>query len=210
MYDWHGRSLDFDQYFQEEVIAQTGLEPVSVKPGRYNDDNLSTQTMIVSFRQLPTRRFRLFGSSSLARLLDKPKIPQQCTVCWDFHSWRKCSRTPRCGRCGKNGHELANCVSPEQCPNCLEPAPANHKDCPLQPRVAREVVQRLDKKQRKAARTIGAKRYRIRYPASALAPTSTPALSASPAVMNGQLMPYSCHVMHQSSLMHGTSCTSEE
>ena len=29
-------------------------------------------------------------------------------------------------------------------------------------------------------------------------------------VMNGQLMPYSCHVMHQSSLMHGTSCTSEE
>ena len=31
-----------------------------------------------------------------------------------------------------------------------------------------------------------------------------------PGVMNGQLMPYSCHVMHQSSLMHGTSCTSEE
>ena len=28
-------------------------------------------------------------------------------------------------------------MAPEQCPNCLEPAPADHRDCPLKPKVVR-------------------------------------------------------------------------
>ena len=40
------------------------------------------------------------------------------------------------------------------------PAPANHKDCPLQPKIARGVVQRLSQAQRKATRVIGAKKHK--------------------------------------------------
>ena len=43
--------------------------------------------------------------------------------------------------------------------NCLEPAPADHKDCPIQPRAVRGTIRRLVKAQRRVARTIGAKRY---------------------------------------------------
>ena len=161
--------MDFDKCFREEVAIQTGVELTAYRPTR-SSEGLPTQAMIISFKQPLDKPFRLFGSSSLARLLDKPQLPQQCTNCWDFHNGRKCRRTQRCKRCGKTGHELASCHAPEQCPNCLEPAPADHRDCPLKPRLARGAVQRPDNRQRKATRTLGAKRYKQRN----IAPTTTP------------------------------------
>ena len=71
-----------------------------------------------------------------------------------FHFRHGCNRPQHCRQCGKAGHGSDACTLPEQCPNCLEPAPADHKDCPLQPKVVRGVVHRADQKQRKAIRTL--------------------------------------------------------
>ena len=116
--------------------------------------------MIVSFKQPILKEWRLFGSSSLARLLDKPKVSSQCEICWDFHYWKNCSRPQRCGQCGQKGHSSVECTSPQQCPNCLEPAPANHLLCPLQPKIVSGAIQRPNQQQRKAIRIIGAKKFR--------------------------------------------------
>ena len=94
------------------------------------------------------------------QLMDRPKLPQQCEVCWDFHLGQRCGRPQQCGRCSKAGYSTEGCTSPEQCPNCLEPALATHKDCPIRPYIARGVIRRPDQSQRKAIRSIGAKRYR--------------------------------------------------
>ncbi|KAK5994259.1 putative RNA-directed DNA polymerase from transposon BS-like protein [Cladobotryum mycophilum] len=167
---WDGRPVDFNECFREEVITQTGTAPVSFRPTRKNEPHAPTQKMIVSFPTPITKRWRLFGSSRMARYLEKSKLPEQCVWCWDYHSWRHCSRKQRCNRCGKTDHDFETCQRPEQCPNCLEPAPPNHKDCSMKPYKARGAIQRPTQHQRKTARTTGAQRYRQRNPEHTTAP----------------------------------------
>ena len=198
--DWEGAALDFDSYFREEVVARTGSEPVTFRPTRHNDDNQLTQTMIVSFRQTISKKWRLFGNSTFARLLDKPRIPKQCEVCWDFHSWRKCSRPQHCMQCGKVGHETANCTSPAQCLNCLQPSPANHKDCPLQPKITRGVVQRLSQAQRKATRVIGARKYKQQN--AEFLTERNACLSPSPPARSSPCPPPPAHVVTSSAAVN--------
>ena len=38
--DWHGKPLDYNLHFREEVIAQTGLEPIAFKPGKQSEEEI--------------------------------------------------------------------------------------------------------------------------------------------------------------------------
>ena len=166
---------DMEQVKQTIII---GEETVNLAPANGKITDLSIK--ISTPKKARPKKWRLFGNSSLAKL-HKPKVPKQCKVCWDFHSWKRCSRPQRCRKCGQVGHKEEKCTSPKQCPNCLELVPANHENCPLQPKVAHGgVIQRPSRLQRKAIRTMGAGKYR-QVNARHLAEQNIALTSSSPA-----------------------------
>ena len=121
LFDLQGGAVDQDAATLAEVTSQTGLKPVSIRPTRKDSDHLPTKTLLVSFLEPAPRRWRLFGSSKLARFLYKSPLPAQCENCWDFHSKYGCNRVSHYKRCGKTGHSHESCSTPEQCANCLAP-----------------------------------------------------------------------------------------
>ncbi|KAM4061057.1 endonuclease-reverse transcriptase domain-containing protein [Hirsutella rhossiliensis] len=70
--------------------------------------------MIVSFQAAIQRRWRLFGTSRLARLIAKTARPAQCDTCWDYHSRYACDRKQACRRCGGKDHRDNDCKQPER------------------------------------------------------------------------------------------------
>lgn len=50
---------------------------------------------------------RVEGTAKRVRLFEsaRDKARKQCTKCCEYgHMWFECSKDPRCGKCGKNGH----------------------------------------------------------------------------------------------------------
>jgi hypothetical protein len=83
--DLHGNEVDYDAAVKDEITAQTGLTPISIRPSRHNSDDLPSRTLLVSLLEPTRRRWCLFGTSRLARLIIKTNPPNQCDVCWDYH-----------------------------------------------------------------------------------------------------------------------------
>ncbi|KJZ68809.1 hypothetical protein HIM_11802 [Hirsutella minnesotensis 3608] len=154
--DLRGIEVNYDQAVREEIICQTGLEPISIRTSRHDSGNMPHQTLIVSFLEPTSRPWRLFGASRLARYIDKPIIPSQCDNCWDFHARHSCSRTARCRRCGKTDHPDRECTAPEQCANCLGPHGADDPKCPARPKRVHGAKRRLTKEERSLVRQMGA------------------------------------------------------
>ena len=123
LFDLQGGAVDQDAATLEEVTSQTGLKPVSIRPTRNNSDHSPTKTLLVSFLEPVPRRWRLFGSSKLARFLDKFPLPTQCENCWDFHSKYGCNRVSHCKRCGKTGHSHETCSAQSSAPTAWRLTP---------------------------------------------------------------------------------------
>ncbi|KFA81769.1 hypothetical protein S40288_09640 [Stachybotrys chartarum IBT 40288] len=65
-----------DTATRDEIRCQTGLTPVSVKTSPHDSDEFPSKTLIISFLQ-PTKRFwTLLGTSSPAKLINKPPPPE--------------------------------------------------------------------------------------------------------------------------------------
>ena len=104
----------------------------------------------------PTQKlWRLFGSSRLARYIDKPAAPSQCDKCWDFHARHSCDRRPSCKRCGKSHPHDSNCTAPTQCANCLGPHTADSTECPARPIRSHGVYRRLTQEEKNRVRKMG-------------------------------------------------------
>ena len=124
----------------EEVAAQTTVEPTNCRPSRHGADPHSGRiTWIVSFLA-PTRPFRLFNTSELARQIDKKTpISRHTPGCQGFCNPSKCTRYARCSTCsvridqhtGLSGEE---CTGKPRCANCHGPHTADHEHCPAAPR----------------------------------------------------------------------------
>jgi len=153
--DLQGNEADYDAAVKDEIACQTGLTPVSIRPSRHDSNDLPNKTLIVSFLEPTQKSWRLFGSSRLARYIDKPTVPRQCDKCWDFHARHSCDRRPTCKRCGKAGHD-SSCAAPEQCGNCLGPHAADFLKCPARPIRSHGAFRRLTKEEKTRVREMGA------------------------------------------------------
>ncbi|KAK4068311.1 hypothetical protein Purlil1_13840 [Purpureocillium lilacinum] len=154
--DLHGNEADYDAAVKDEIACQTKLTPVSIRPRRHDSNDLPSKTLIVSFLEPTKKPWRLFGSSRLARYIDKPAVPCQCDKCWDFHARHNCDRRPSCKRCGKVGHDDSSCAAPEQCGNGLGPHAADFLKCPARPIRSHGAFRRLSKEEKSRVREMGA------------------------------------------------------
>ena len=152
-----------EQAAKEEFKLQTGIQPLKLHWSRkrhehdHNTNNTATIIMAVpetsAYRIPPWIHF--FGKNlRIIRKIINPKV-QQCARCWDYHNPRSCTRRPKCRLCGAKDHtEVNHKESAHQCTNCLGPAPADHKHCPVQPNIKHGIVVRVPKSQIAAIRRI--------------------------------------------------------
>ena len=153
--DLQGNEADYDEAVRGEITCQTGLSAVSIRLSRHDSNDLPSKTLLVSFLTPTQKPWRLFGSSRLARYIDKPIAPSQCDKCWDFHARHSCDRRPSCKRCGKPHHRDSNCTAPTQCANCLGPHTADFTECPARPIRSHGIYRRLTQEERNRVRKMG-------------------------------------------------------
>ena len=153
--DLQGNEADYDEAVRGEITCQTGLSAVSIRPSRHDSNDLPSKTLLVSFLAPTQKLWRLFGSSRLARYIDKPAAPSQCDKCWDFHARHSCDRRPSCKRCGKSHPHDSNCTAPTQCANCLGPHTADSTECPARPIRSHGVYRRLTQEEKNRVRKMG-------------------------------------------------------
>lgn len=133
-----GETFETTPLLREEVVAQTGIEPVSVRWSRQEPvPGANKRSCIVSFLQ-KVRPFRLFAASGPARMIEKRTPPSRHNPgCQGYHPSRVCTRTDRCENCSARlpaGHSHPQpCQDRPRCANCYGPAPANHENCPAKP-----------------------------------------------------------------------------
>ncbi|KAJ6437988.1 (S)-coclaurine N-methyltransferase [Purpureocillium lavendulum] len=96
--DLQGNEADYDAAVKDEIACQTNLTPISIRPSRHDSNDLPSKTLIVSFLEPTKKPWRLFGSSRLARYIDKPAVPtpEQCANCLGPHvpDFLKCPARP--------------------------------------------------------------------------------------------------------------------
>ncbi|KJZ77302.1 hypothetical protein HIM_03026 [Hirsutella minnesotensis 3608] len=155
--DLYGNEVDYDAAVRDEVHNQTGYTPVSVRVPRRDNEQLPYKTLIISLLEPTKRSWSLFGTSRVARHIERPNPPKQCENCWDYHTRHACNRQTRCKRCGKTNHASDSCTAPEQCANCLGPHVADLAACPARPKRVHGLLHRLPGEQRAVIRQMGSR-----------------------------------------------------
>ena len=145
--------IDTAGIIDEEVMAQTKVQPVSCRPSRFGANALTGKmTWIISFLA-PVRPFRLFNTSDLAKEINKkPAISRHDPGCQSFCNPARCVRYARCSNCGTRkdqhpGPSGVNCTEKPRCANCHGPFPAGHDSCPAAPKRKGDALIKLTKKQ---------------------------------------------------------------
>jgi hypothetical protein len=158
--DLFGNQIQGTELYREEIIAQTGLNPVEFHWSRRPRTHPNHASLIVSFLTPVMKRFMLFNTSSLSRLIKKANPPMQCINCWDFHATRSCQRLQRCLNCGRTAHgDAESCHRPEQCPNCNGPHQADNTSCQARPYRKNRLLTRPSKEELKRIRQLSAEDY---------------------------------------------------
>lgn len=164
-----GETFETDTLLRDEVIAQTGIEPVSVRWSRQEPiPGTNKRSCIVSFLQ-KVRPFRLFATSGPARLIEKRTPPSRHNPgCQGYHPSRVCTRTSRCENCSARlpaGHNHPQpCQERPRCANCYGPAPASHENCPAKPVVKKGKLVRLTRNELAKIRQTGSLLYKTAQP----------------------------------------------
>ncbi|KID59265.1 reverse transcriptase, partial [Metarhizium hybridum] len=171
--DLYGNELNYDAAARDEINHQTGLTPVSVRVPRRDNDQHPYKTLVIPFLEPTKRPWSLFGTSRLARLIERTNPPKQCENCWDYHTRHACNRQTRCKRCGKTNHNSDSCTAAEQCANCLGPHIADLTTCPARPKRVHGLLQRLSKEQRALIRQMGSQLFQQHQAAQRQPPQAT-------------------------------------
>jgi hypothetical protein len=216
--------VDIASVIREEIVAQTGTEPVSVRPSKNGPDlTTKTRSWIVSFlREVPT--FRIFGADIRSRLIQKkPPIIRHDPGCQGYHPRHRCGRLPRCANCGRpDDHQhVTPCTKPPQCANCHGPARADHENCPAKPtRKAGKLVQ-LTKRELAAVRRTGRQLYNEQHLGSrhdvsqprntpeTISDLSSPPRSASPETTDEEMEPMEIETREASTTAETTTSNNQ-
>jgi hypothetical protein len=182
IYQFDGNAVPVTEAAKEDAIFQTGQTPVRVTPSRHNVITQHDCTILVSFTTPVQRKFQLFGCSKYARLVVKTPPPNQCEICWGYHSRYSCGRNARCRQCGKNGHGEERCQGMPQCVNCLGPHTADNETCQARPRRKNGRLIGLTAREKAAVRALGAQAFRNTHAERFVSPDDnrTPAPQPTP------------------------------
>ncbi|KID93260.1 hypothetical protein MAJ_10770, partial [Metarhizium majus ARSEF 297] len=90
--DLYGNELNYDAAVRDEINNHTGLTPVSIRVPRRDDEQLPYKTLHISFLEPTKNPWSLFGTSRLARHIERTNPPRQCKNCWDYRTRHACNR----------------------------------------------------------------------------------------------------------------------
>ena len=168
-----GGLVDTAKHIREEILAQTGQNPIDVRPSRHGVNVRTGKiTYVVSFLK-PVRAFRLFNSSEAARYITKRAvIARHDPGCQGYCNRHKCTRYARCALCSTRldqhqGPSGANCTNNPRCANCHGPFPADHQGCPAMPRTVSGKIIKPTKKELDVVRRHGDRVFRAAHEKSA-------------------------------------------
>ncbi|PWI70932.1 putative reverse transcriptase, partial [Purpureocillium lilacinum] len=150
-----GEAIDDEKAIRDEVATQTGQTPERVITAKQDSDQRPTRTLIISFAKEVKHYWRLFDTTSYARLIVKTKPPKQCDNCWDYHSRYSCGRQARCKNCGKTGHAQDTCTATQQCANCHGPHAVDFPQCPARPKKVNGAFHSLNRPEKKLVQIMG-------------------------------------------------------
>ena len=150
-----GEAIDDEKAIRDEVATQTGQTPERVTTAKQDSDQRPTRTLIISFAKEVKHLWRLFDTTSYARLIVKTKPPKQCDNCWDYHSRYSCGRQARCKNCGKTGHAQDTCTATQQCANCHGPHAVDFPQCPARPKKVNGAFHSLNRPEKKLVQIMG-------------------------------------------------------
>ncbi|WPJ64008.1 hypothetical protein SMAC4_13714 [Sordaria macrospora] len=144
--------VDTTTAIKDEVLVQTGQEPVALRPSQSYHPGEAYATWLISFDR-PVSPFRLFDASNVSRLVQKRRPLDQCTECFGWHGRRGCARAAKCPQCGRTAH--GECDRHTQCANCCGPFESTHVECPMRPRRQRDTIIRPTPHQQREIRQKG-------------------------------------------------------
>ncbi|POS84803.1 hypothetical protein EPUL_005394 [Erysiphe pulchra] len=122
----------------EEIKFELGVVPKRVTRTKKSISNPGpVGSMIVSFAS-PVRAFRLFSTSTIARMIKRTPRITQCNRCWGFHDQRTCNRDNKCPRCASKNHKL--CQGTPKCFNCRGPHATSDLNCPAKSIIRRGII----------------------------------------------------------------------
>ena len=150
-----GEAIDDEKAIRDEVATQTGQTPERVITAKQDSDQRPTRTLIISFAKEVKHYWRLFDTTSYARLIVKTNPPKQCDNCWDYHSRYSCGRQARCKNCGKTGHVQDTCTATQQCANCHGPHAVDFPPCPARPKKVNGAFHSLNRPEKKLVQIMG-------------------------------------------------------
>lgn len=146
----------------EEVKFETGVLPKRLTWTRKSLEEPGQKGSIVVSFDTPVRPFRIFGTSTLSRHINRGPRVSQCNRCWGFHDQRKCNRDIRCLQCASKDH--TTCQGPPKCCNCRGPHSARDTNCPAKPIVRRGVIIYPTRAESARFRAAGDKAWKIANP----------------------------------------------
>ena len=150
-----GEDIDEEKAIRDEVATQTGQTPERVITAKQDSDQRPIRTLIISFAKEVKHYWRLFDTTSYARLIVKTNPPKQCDNCWDYHSRYSCGRQARCKNCGKTGHVQDTCTATQQCANCHGPHAVDFPQCPARPKKVNGAFHSLNRPEKKLVQIMG-------------------------------------------------------
>ena len=150
-----GEAIDDEKAIRDEVATQTGQTPERVITAKQDSDQRPIRTLIISFAKEVKHYWRLFDTTSYARLIVKTNPPKQCDNCWDYHSRYSCGRQARCKNCGKTGHVQDTCTATQQCANCHGPHAVDFPQCPARPKKVNGAFHSLNRPEKKLVQIMG-------------------------------------------------------
>ncbi|WPJ65552.1 hypothetical protein SMAC4_13944 [Sordaria macrospora] len=144
--------VDTTTAIKDEVLVQTGQEPVALRPSQSYHPGEAYATWLISFDR-PVSPFRLFDVSNVSRHVQKRRPLDQCPECFGWHGRRGCARAAKCPQCGRTAH--GECDRHTQCANCCGPFESTHVECPMRPRRQRDTIIRPTPDQQREIRRKG-------------------------------------------------------
>lgn len=117
----------------DEIERVCSMRPAHVKLYGRNKAEAPHRTWMAFFEKAPTKGFRVFDESGIARSFKKQQPIEFCKRCNGHHPAKNCSRAPSCSNCGSTNHTIEICMAATKCRNCGGPHRSDSRRCLARP-----------------------------------------------------------------------------
>ncbi|KAI1004635.1 hypothetical protein K3495_g3576 [Podosphaera aphanis] len=130
-----GRVTVTEELIRDEIIRNTDITPLKVRPHGKSRLRVPHQTWLAYFERFSAPRpgFRLFDESGVAVRHQPERTVQQCKRCLEFHRTRGCSRAPAFWSCSSKMHSTSEYKARIKCRNCGRPHRSDSRSCLARP-----------------------------------------------------------------------------